>query len=105
LLDEQLPRQLARELIGYQVSTVQQQGWSGVRNSELLRRAAAVPFEVFVTADRGFAFQQNLAQIPLCIIILLARSNSTRSLQPPVPGLLQAMQSAKPGHPLQISQP
>jgi hypothetical protein len=33
-----LPRHLARELIGHDVHTVRQQGWTGVNNGELLRR-------------------------------------------------------------------
>ena len=40
LLDEQLPRHLAQELRGHEVSTVQQKGWVGLKNGELLRRAA-----------------------------------------------------------------
>ena len=39
LLDEQLPRQLARELAGHEVRTVQREGWAGLKNGELLRRA------------------------------------------------------------------
>jgi hypothetical protein len=60
LLDEQLPRQLARELLGHQTRTVQQQGWAGLTNGELLRRAAADGFEIFVTAEPNLQFQQNL---------------------------------------------
>ncbi len=62
LLDEQLPRHLARELRGHDVSTVQQEGWAGLKNGELLRRAADAVFDVFVTADRNLEFQQNLSQ-------------------------------------------
>lgn len=51
LLDEQLPRQLARALTGHDGATVQQQGWAGLTNGELLRRAESAGFEVFVTAD------------------------------------------------------
>jgi hypothetical protein len=40
LLDEQLPRRLARELVGHDVSTAQQQGWISVKNGELLGFAA-----------------------------------------------------------------
>jgi hypothetical protein len=40
LLDEQLPRHLSRDLRGHDVRTVQQQGWAGLKNGELLRRAA-----------------------------------------------------------------
>ena len=72
LLDEQLPRQLARELTGHDVRTVQQQGWAGLRNGELLRRAAEDGFEVFVTADQNIAFQQNLTGSPLRVIALTA---------------------------------
>jgi len=61
LLDEQLPRRLARELTGHQVRTVHQQGWAGLKNGELLRRAAREGFEVFVTADQNLEFQQNLS--------------------------------------------
>ena len=62
LLDEQLPRQLAREIGGHDVSTVQQWGWAVSKNGELLRVAADAGFEVLVTADRKLQFQQNLSQ-------------------------------------------
>lgn len=61
LLDEQLPRHLARDIVGHDVSTVQQCGWAGFKNGDLLRVAADAGFEVFVTADRNLQFQQNLA--------------------------------------------
>ena len=41
LLDEQLPRHLAREITGHDIRTVQQCGWAGLKNGELLRPAAA----------------------------------------------------------------
>ena len=40
LLDEQLPRHLVREIRGHDVSTVQQRGWAGLKNGELLQVAA-----------------------------------------------------------------
>lgn len=58
LLDEQLPRHLAREIGGHDVSTVQQRGWAGVKNGELLRVAANAGFYVLVTADRNLQFQK-----------------------------------------------
>ena len=60
LLDEQLPRHLAREIGGHDVSTVQQRGWAGLKNGELLRVAADAGFEVLVTADRNLQFSENL---------------------------------------------
>jgi predicted nuclease of predicted toxin-antitoxin system len=52
LLDESLPRRLARELHGHEVKTVAEMRWSGVDNGELLRRAAE-QFDFFVTADQN----------------------------------------------------
>ena len=73
LLDEQLPRHLAREIVGHDTSTVQQRGWAGLKNGELLRVAADASFDVLVTADRNLRFQQNLSQARLGIILLVAR--------------------------------
>jgi hypothetical protein len=97
LLDEQLPRQLAREFPGHEVSTVQQQGWAGLGNGELLRRAAAAGFDVFVTADQNLEFQQNLAQSPLYVLVLIAPSNALEDLLPLVPALLLALRDSRPG--------
>ena len=74
LLDEQLPRRLIRQLAPHQVRTVQQQGWAGLRNGELLRRAAAQGFEIFLTGDQNFQFQQNLTGSSICALISIARS-------------------------------
>jgi Domain of unknown function (DUF5615) len=102
LLDEQLPRHLARELRGHDVSTVQQQGWAGLKNGDLLRSAADAGFEVFVTADRGLEFQQNLSQARLGIILLAAPSNALEDLLPLVPGLLTAIPKSRPGGILRV---
>jgi predicted nuclease of predicted toxin-antitoxin system len=41
LLDENLPLDLARDLLGHDVQTVVGLGWEGAKNGELLRRAAS----------------------------------------------------------------
>ena len=97
LLDEQLPRQLAREFPGHDVHTVQQRGWAGLGNGELLRRAAADGLEVFVTADQNLQFQQNLEQSSLCVLLLVAPSNALEDLLPLVPALLEAVRVSQPG--------
>jgi hypothetical protein len=61
LLNEQLPHHLAREIRGHDVSTVQQRGWAGLQNGELLRVAADAGFEVLMTADRNLQFSKSLA--------------------------------------------
>ncbi len=102
LLDEQLPRHLAREIGGHDVSTVQQRGWAGLQNGELLRVAAAAGFEVLVTADRNLEFQQNLSQSRIGIILLIAPSNALEDLIPLVPSLLAAIAKSRSGELLRV---
>jgi hypothetical protein len=97
LLDEQLPRQLARALTGHEVRTVQQQGWAGLKNGELLRQADESGFEAFITADQSLQFQQNLARSPLRIIVLIAPSNALEDLLPLVSDILAALPNLQPG--------
>lgn len=93
LLDESLPRQLARELPGHDVRTVVQQEWTGLKNGELLRRAMSEGFEVFITADQNLEYQQNLARSGLGIIIVKAITNKLGDLQPLIPSILNALSS------------
>ncbi|MBI3388599.1 MAG: DUF5615 family PIN-like protein [Deltaproteobacteria bacterium] len=97
LLDEQLPRRLAPELKGHEVLTVQQQGWAGLKNGELLRRAADEGFEVFITGDQNLEFQQNLARARVGVVVLVAPSNALEDLHPLVPSLLAAIHRSLPG--------
>jgi len=50
LLDENLPRDLVRVLPGHDVVTVHGLGWSGLKNGELLRRAAG-RVDAFIPMD------------------------------------------------------
>ena len=68
LIDENLPRQLKRMLSEHVVFTVQEMGWAGIRNSELLIKAE-VHFDVLLTADKSLRYQQNLSGLKLAIII------------------------------------
>jgi len=60
LLDECIPWPMRRLLTQHSVTSVQAEGWNGIRNSELLRRAEA-EFDLFITSDQNIRYQQNLA--------------------------------------------
>ena len=102
LLDEQLPRHLVREIRGHEVSTVQQWGWAGLKNGELLQVAADTGFQVVVTADRNLQFQQNLSRSRIGIILLIAPSNALEDLLPLVPNLLAAIPKTRAGELLRV---
>ena len=94
LLDESLPRLLARELPGHEVATVPSLGWAGTANGRLLERAAKEGFEAFLTVDRGFEFEQNVERFPLTVVILLARGNRLEDLRPLIPDLMETLKVA-----------
>jgi hypothetical protein len=81
LLDECIDRRLSQDLIGHDVKTVPQMGWSGVKNGELLALAEK-EFEVFITVDRNLSFQQNLPKFNLAVLVLHAPSNRLADLRP-----------------------
>ena len=95
LLDESLPRRLKAELTEYEVSTVPEARWAGTKNGELLRLAEPL-FDVFVTMDRRLPSQQNLSDLALCVIVLLAKSNAVLDLLPLADQLRSAFATARP---------
>lgn len=78
LLDEQLPRQLGPYLIGHEVRSVQQEGWAGLKNGELISRMESSGFSVLVTGDQSLEFQQNVGKRRLGVVVLRAPSNASR---------------------------
>ncbi len=104
LLDENLPRGLASELTGHEVTTVQAAGWAGTKNGELLRRADT-RFDVLMTMDRNLRYQQNLSALRLSILIVRARSNRMVHLRPLVGRILGALEELRPGQYREIGTP
>jgi hypothetical protein len=95
LVDECVDWRLSRDLVGHDVKTARQMGWSTIRNGELLA-SAAKEFDVFVTVDRNLSFQQNLPAFSIAVIVLRAKTNRLSDLRLLVPDLLAAIPTAKP---------
>lgn len=95
-LDECLDWRLARDIVGHEVKTARQMGWTAIKNGALLALAAR-QFDVFVTADRNLSFQQNLTGLPIAVLVLRAKSNRLADMRPLIPALSAAMEVAPPG--------
>jgi hypothetical protein len=96
LLDECVDWRLARDIVGHDVMTARQRGWTSIKNGELLALASR-HFDVFVTVDRKLPTQQNLSAFSVAVIVLLARTNRLADLKPLIPTLLHAIYSARSG--------
>jgi hypothetical protein len=67
-------------------------------NGALLRKAAG-EFDVLLTVDSNMEFQQNTAELPLAVIVLIAHKNDVdllRPLMPQVRELLPAIRALLP---------
>lgn len=96
LLDESLPRPLKRELSAHEVATVPEMGWAGKDNGELLELASG-QFDVFITADQGLQYQQNLSGYDIAVVTLVARTNRLEDLKRIIPKLLEVLPGLKAG--------
>ena len=72
-------------------------GWVGLKNGELLRKTQ-VEFDLFVTTDKNLAFQNNVVQYDIAVIVLRAKSNRLQDLVPLVPAALKIINSIQPGN-------
>ena len=100
LLDECLPVKLKyryQEIIPeFQVSTVTGQGWTGIKNGELLEKAQE-EFDVFVTIDQNLSYQQKLSKYSIAIVALKAKSNRYKDLLAFIESVSEAIENAEEG--------
>jgi predicted nuclease of predicted toxin-antitoxin system len=87
LLDEQLDWRLERSFSNaYEVRSVHDMGWSGMRNGDLLA-TAQLAFDVLITMDRSLRHQQHLPRYDLSVIVLSAMSNRLADTKAAVPAI------------------
>ena len=102
LLDECVPWPMHKLLSGHSCSTVQGQGWGGIKNGELLQRAEN-EFDLFITSDQNIRYQQNLSGRRIAVLELstndLGRIQSARTL------IEEAIASLQPHEFKQLSVP
>jgi hypothetical protein len=85
LLDENLlSRKLNQPIIdaGYTVYNVDNMGWRGTKDRDLLALADAYPFDVFITADKNLPYQQSTSTYQLRIVVFNTKTTKPDYLLP-----------------------
>ncbi len=77
----------------YTCRTAQQIGWKNIRNGELLDLAEG-EFDLFITADQGVRYQQNLAGRQIAILEL--STNKLRLIEAAASQIKEAVDSIGP---------
>ncbi len=77
LIDEQLPVKLKYSFSekGYNVSTVRDMNWLGLKNGDLLKVMVADNFNVLITNDKNLHYQQKMETLKICILNINAKTN------------------------------
>ena len=106
LLDEDLPIRLRHHFVeSVEAITVDYQGWKGVQNGALLRKAVEADFDVFVTIDQGVPHQQNIEVLQIGVVVIEAVSNDIETLTSFMPEVNEAVQSVENGTVVRAKEP
>ena len=97
LLDECVPEDLKEFIAGHSVSSTAGMGWKGIKNGELMRRAADAGFEAFLTADKNIQYQQNIGKYQLAIIVFDVYQNTITELRKKLPSLYELLPKTETG--------
>ena len=103
LLDECVTRFVKRDLPGHEVHTVEEAGFKGLENGDLLRVATGT-YDALITVDQNLSYQQNVAALDLAILVLAAKRNSYARLKPLLPRALNVLKTIKPGEMIRIDE-
>lgn len=98
ILDEDLPRDLltAFKRIDHDVVHVEDLGWKGIRNGDLLSRISG-QYDVLVTGDTNMRHQQNLARYDVAVVVLQPRLKVLEQLLALIPAMVAALPKAPKG--------
>lgn len=89
-------------LPGHDTVTARFAGLTGLKNGALLIAAEAAQFDVLLTADQGFEFEQSMRGRRIAILIFRAKSNRLSDLVPLIPTCLAQLRSLQPGEIIRI---
>jgi hypothetical protein len=95
-LDECVDWRLLRSLVGHDVKSARQMGWTEIKNGQLLALVAA-RFDVFLTVDQNLPHQQNYTDLDVAIVVLKGKTSRLADLRPHVPEFLALLPSVLPG--------
>ncbi|MEH2261699.1 hypothetical protein [Nostoc sp.] len=100
LLDENL---LSKKLkkpfldVEHTVQNVEDMGWRGTKDRELLALANIFPFDVFITSDKNLPYQQNFHNLALRVVVLNTSTTRPDHLLPLIAQIIPLLPSLAPG--------
>ena len=82
--------------------TVQELGWSAIKNGELFARAVQQSFTILITADRNLRYQQSMRPR---LAILVLPTNRARVIRTMLPEITEALTHLRLGNLVELPLP
>ena len=102
LPDECVNQRLRNHLPDYECQSAKYAGLGGLKNGELLAAAEAAGFDVLLTVDRGFQYEQNLIGRKIAVIILSTKSIALKDLVTQMSECLALLPAIRPGEVVKV---
>src|SRR5579875_2145102 len=80
LLDENLPKRLKLDFTEYEIFTVRDKQWNGIKNGALLQLLLNNSFDALLTYDKNLQHQQNFSKYTITVFVLSAKINQYKEL-------------------------
>ena len=103
LLDNNIPRGLARSLNAHTVVEARARGWHLFTNGDLLQAAEDAAFDVIVTSDKSIKYQQNLTGRRIALVVL--SQGRWRLVRQRLEAIAAAVDAATPGSYIEVELP
>jgi hypothetical protein len=104
LLDECVNEELRKYFPGHDCQTARYAGFAGLENGQLLSAAESAKFDVVLTVDPGFEYQQNLEKRRIAVVIFCGTSVLLEDLVPLVPECLGHLKSIRSGQVVRVGE-
>jgi hypothetical protein len=102
LFDECLPKRLKHDFRGHEAFTVDDAGFKGLENGDLLR-AASGRFDVLITVDRKLPREHDISLFDIGVVVVISHSNRYEDLKPLLLKILDKLGSIRPGQVIEIT--
>ena len=81
LPDECVTKRLKPHLSEFEVYTVTQMRWNGIKNGKLMVLCVENNFDLLLTIDKSLMFQQNLGKFNLVVVVLNSLTSKIEELK------------------------
>ncbi|MBX3042859.1 MAG: DUF5615 family PIN-like protein [Candidatus Kapabacteria bacterium] len=98
LLDECITKKLKTYLNDFEVYTVAEMGWSGLKNGELLKNCSINNFDILLTIDKNISSQQSIKRYNIAVVVLNSINSKLESIIPLIPQFKNEVSQFNKGH-------